>query len=216
MLRGESCGNFFGAESGLAIVLFALLFIISCNVVMSIGHRYQSKHYMPVLQKLMGTRLSKLYDIMIFVYLFSTTVIMLAGGGATLQVFELPYWVGTIILGIMVVVLFVWDTKGITSANSIVTPILIVCLIGLLFAFQTLKGFPFQVDFAAQQNWPSGITFTALNILPIVAVLSAFGKEIKTKGEIWIASIGSGLILGAISFFIQRGLTCRSRRNYAV
>jgi uncharacterized membrane protein YkvI len=203
---GRELWEFFGAESGLAIILFAILFIICCGVIMSISHKHQSRHYLPVLNKLMGTRLAKVYDVMIIVYLFSTTVIMLAGGGATLEVIHVPYWLGTIIIGGMVVVLFLWDTKGMTSMNAFIIPILIVFLIAILLAFQSLKGFPIQFKIDAQHNWPSALTFTALNILPLVAVLGAIGNEIKHKGEVWIASIGSGIILGSISFLYNESL----------
>lgn len=203
---GRELWEFFGAESGLAIILFTILFTVCCGVIMSISRTYQSKHYMPVLHVLMGKRLSKLYDVMIILYLFSTTVIMLAGGGATLEVLHLPYWLGIVIIGGLVVFLFVWDTKGMTAVNAFIIPILIVFLVGILLAFQSLKGFPIRFPFAEQHNWPAALTFTALNILPLIAVLAAIGDEIKHKGEMWIASVGSGLILGGISFLYNESL----------
>ncbi|WP_088104597.1 YkvI family membrane protein [Halalkalibacter urbisdiaboli] len=203
---GRELWEFFGAESGLAIVLFTILFSVCCTVIMTISYNKKTVHYLPVLELLLGKRLSKLYDTMIMLYLFSTTVIMLAGGGATLEVIHLPYWIGTIIIGGLVVVLFIWDTKGMTSMNAVIIPILIISLIGLLLAFQSLKGFPIQFTLQEQGNWPSALTFTALNILPLIAILAAIGTEIKTKGEIWIGSVGSGIILGGISFLYNESL----------
>ncbi|MDT8862817.1 hypothetical protein N0O92_21830 [Alkalihalobacillus sp. MEB130] len=203
---GRELWEFFGAESGLAIILFAILFIVSVKVIMNISYHHKSEHYLPVLNVLMGKRLSHMYDVMIIIYLFSTTVIMLAGGGATLEVIHIPYWLGTLIIGGLVVVLFLWDTKGMTSMNAFIIPILIVFLIAILVAFQYLKGFPIEFSINAQHNWPSALTFTALNILPLVAVIGAIGHEIKHKGEIWIASIGSGVILGSISFLYNESL----------
>src|SRR5690606_19112132 len=43
-------------------------------------------------------------------------------------------------------------------------------------------------------------------ILPLVAVLGAIGKEMKSKGEAWVASIGSGLFLGVITFIYNEAL----------
>ncbi|MFC0471570.1 hypothetical protein ACFFHM_13965 [Halalkalibacter kiskunsagensis] len=203
---GRELWEFFGAESGLAIILFTILFTVSCKVIMTISYEKKSTHYLPVLQVLMGTRLSKIYDVMIIIYLFSTTVIMLAGGGATLEVIHVPYWLGTLIIGGLVVILFLWDTKGMTSMNAFIIPILIVFLIAILLAFQSLKGFPIQFKIDAQHNWPSALTFTALNILPLIAILGAVGHEVKHKGEMWIACIGSGVILGSISFLYNESL----------
>lgn len=203
---GRELWEFFGSESGLAIILFAILFSICCTVILTISANKKSTHYLPVLQSIMGERLSRIYDFMIIIYLFSVTVIMLAGGGATLEVVHVPYWLGTVIIGGMVVLLFLWDTKGMTSMNAFIIPILIVFLLGVLIAFQSLQGFPIEFRFDNQSNWPAALTFTALNILPLIAVLGAIGNEIKQKGEIWIASIGSGIILGGISYLYNESL----------
>ncbi|MFP3339080.1 hypothetical protein R0J91_13965, partial [Micrococcus sp. SIMBA_131] len=61
-------------------------------------------------------------------------------------------------------------------------------------------------NWTKQSNWPAAFTFTALNILPLVAVLSAVGHQIKHRGEIWIASVGSGVILGGVSFLYNQSL----------
>jgi len=61
-------------------------------------------------------------------------------------------------------------------------------------------------DWKKQGNWASAFPFTALNLLSLLAVLGAVGKEIRSKGEILIASIGSGLILGVLSYIYNAGL----------
>lgn len=203
---GRELWEFFGSESTLAIILFSVLFSICCIVIMGICYEQKTIHYLPVLQLLMGKKLSRLYDYMIILYLYSVTVVMLAGGGATLEVIRIPYWGGITFLSCLLVILFFWDTKGITSMNSAVVPILIVFLIGILFSFQYLQGFTISLNMNKQQNWPAAFTFTALNILPLVAVLAGIGGEIKTKGEIWIASIGSAVILGGISLLYNESL----------
>ncbi|MBU8905771.1 YkvI family membrane protein [Desertibacillus haloalkaliphilus] len=203
---GRELWEFFGSESGLAIILFAIFFIFSCTVILKISYKKSSSHYLPVLESLMGKKLTGLYDVMIILYLFSTTVIMLAGGGATLEVIQLPYWLGTVIIGGLLVLLFVWDTKGMTSMNSFIIPILITFLLGILLFFQYSNGFPIKVELTQQENWPAALTFTSLNVLPLIAVLAAIGHEIKYEGEIWIASIGSGIVLGSISFLYNESL----------
>lgn len=203
---GRELWEFFGTESSLAIFLFALLFSISCYIIMSISFEMNTTDYLPVLEKLLGKKLTKLYDSMIILYLYSVTVIMLAGGGATLEVINISYWTGIFFISSLVVLLFIWDTKGITSMNSFIIPILICFLIGILFSFQLSKGFSVNIELTKQRNWPAAFTFTALNILPLFAVIGGIGKEIKHKGEVWIASIGSGAILGGISFLYNESL----------
>lgn len=203
---GRELWQFFGYESGLAILIFSILFFICCYVIMNISHKEQSEHYIPVLEKLMGKKLTGLYDGMIILYLFSTTVIMIAGGGATLEVIHIPYWYGVIIISSLLVLLFIWGLNGMTTMNAVLIPVLIVFLVGTLLVFQWTIGFNMDFKLDKQSNWPSAFTFTALNILPLVAVLGAIGKKINHRGEIWIASLGSGLILGAVSLLYNQSL----------
>ncbi len=203
---GRELWQFFGNESGLAIILFAILFFVCCYVIMAISYQKNSEHYLPVLQELMGKRLTGLYDGMIILYLFSTTVIMIAGGGATLEVLHIPYWYGVLIISGLLVLLFVWGISGMTSMNAVIIPLLIVFLVGTLFVFQWTTGFEISFDVMAQHNWPNAFTFTALNILPLVAVIAAIGNKIQRTGEIWIASIGSATVLGVISFLYNESL----------
>ncbi|TLS35143.1 YkvI family membrane protein [Pseudalkalibacillus caeni] len=203
---GRELWQFFGQESVLAIVLFTVLFSISCFVIMKISFQKKSVHYLPILEMLVGKKLTSLYDLLIILYLFTTTVVMFAGGGATIEVLHFPYWIGIGVLAFLVVILFFWDINGMLNMNAFILPMLIFLLLLVLGGFISHHQESFFIDWQHQANWPSAFTFTALNILPLVAVLSAIGHEIKNEGEIWIASLGSGLILGAISFLYNQSL----------
>ncbi|MBM7572530.1 hypothetical protein [Aquibacillus albus] len=203
---GRELWQFFGSESGLAIMLFAFLFSLSCNVILLISYKNKTSHYLPVLRELVGNKLSYLYDGMIVVYLFSTTVIMLAGSGATLEAFHFPNWWGITVICIPLILVFVWDINGVLSLNSFILPLLILGLLSILLIFSFQQELSFIPDLAHQRNWTAALPFTALNILPLVAVLGAIGSEMRGKGEIWVASIGSGLILGSISYIYNNSL----------
>ncbi|WP_078393249.1 YkvI family membrane protein [Shouchella patagoniensis] len=203
---GRELWEFFGAESGLAIILFACLFAMSCAVILTIAKKKGTTHYLPILEVLLGKKLAKAYDVMIILYLFSVTVIMLAGAGATLEVYQIPFWLGIVLNAGLVVVMFLKDTTGMTKVNALLIPVLIICLVVVLVVYQSSIGFSFTFDVAMQHNWPAALTFTSLNILPIIAVLGAVGNQIKHRGEIYIASIGSGLLLGTISYLYNESL----------
>ncbi len=203
---GRELWEFFGAESGLAIILFSILFSISCAVILTVSKREKTTHYLPVLEKILGKRLAKAYDVMIVLYLFSVTVIMLAGAGATLEVYHIPFWLGIVLNSVLVVLMFIKGTSGMTKINAILIPILIACLMAVLIVYQESVGFSFSFHLNEQRNWPSALTFTSLNILPIIAVLGAVGHQVKHRGEIYIASIGSGLILGSVSYIYNESL----------
>lgn len=202
---GRELWQFFGVESGLAIFLFAVIFSICCFIIMRISFEKKTVHFRPVLQALVGKKLSYFYDIIIILYLFTTTVVMLAGGGATLEVFHLSYQVGVGLFCLSLVLLFIWDIKGILSINAFIIPLLILSLLATLFMFLSSNG-GITIDLHSQSNWPAAFTFTSLNILSLIAVLAAVGSNIKHIGEAYIASIGSGIVLGGISFIYNEAL----------
>lgn len=203
---GRELWQFFGAESGLAILIFSLLFMISTFTIMKMSFAQSSHDYLPLLRLLVGKQLTKVYDLMIIVYLFSVTVIMLAGGGATLEVFSLPYSFGIILMACFIICLFIWDLKGMTSVNGVLIPVLIIGLVAVLISFLFGQDYSLSLAIAEQGNWPSSLPFTALNILPLIAVLAAIGGEVKSKGEMVIAAVGSAFILGILTFIYNESL----------
>ncbi len=203
---GRELWQFFGEESVLAIILFTIIFSVCCYTVMTISYKHQTEHFLPVLQVLIGKKWSYIYDVLIILYLFTTTVVMLAGGGATLETFHIPYWIGIILFSLFVILVFLKGLDGMITMNAVIIPILIVGLISVLLVFMFDNDRPWALEWTSQANWPAAFTFTALNILPLVAVLSAVGKQIKHQAEIGIASIGSGVILGVISFIYNESL----------
>ncbi|WP_085993798.1 YkvI family membrane protein [Oceanobacillus senegalensis] len=203
---GRELWQFFGHESGLAIVLFAIFFTICCMVIMYISYKHKSTHYLPVLKDIVGKRLSKFYDVMIFFYLFSTTVVMIAGSGATGQAFNFSKWWGILTIIIALVLLFMRNINGLLTINQFILPILLGGLLFILMLFTIDQELELFSHWHEQRNWTAAFPFTALNILPLIAVLGAIGDKMKSKSEIFIASIGSGMILGAISYIYNNSL----------
>ena len=80
---GREIWQFFGHGSGLAILLFTVLFIICINVILTISYESESTDYLPVLKQIAGEKLTPIYDYMILLYLFCITVVMIAGSGAS-------------------------------------------------------------------------------------------------------------------------------------
>ncbi|WP_188455411.1 YkvI family membrane protein [Virgibacillus oceani] len=203
---GRELWQFFGHESGLAILLFAVFFSISCFVIMKISFQRKSTDYLPVLRDIVGNKLTGIYDVMIFLYLFTTTVVMLAGSGATGQAFNVSYWWGVLVIAAALILLFVKDISGLLSMNQFILPLLLSGLIYILLLFTFDQKLSLFSHWHEQRNWTAAFPFTALNILPLIAVLGAIGNKVRSKKEIWIASLGSGVILGVISYIYNNSL----------
>ncbi|WP_173918113.1 hypothetical protein [Halobacillus sp. Marseille-Q1614] len=203
---GRELWQFFGQDSSLAILLFTVMFMVCCGSVMSISYKQQSMHYLPVLRTIVGRHLTGVYDWMIIFYLFTTTIVMLAGSGATLQAYDISYRVGVLVIALPLILLFVWDVKGLVIMNALVLPVLIVGLLLILFLFITDQKLSLFEHIGDTANWMAAFPFTALNVLPLVAVLGAVGSRMKSRREVWVASIGSGFLLGSISFLYNSSL----------
>ncbi|MCP3032186.1 hypothetical protein LF817_12620 [Halobacillus sp. A1] len=203
---GRELWQFFGYDSSLAILLFTVMFIICCLSIMSISFKQQSGDYLSVLRTIVGKHLTGVYDWMIIIYLFTTTVVMLAGSGATWEAFHLSYRLGVLAIAIPLILLFVWDIKGIVTVNSLVLPLLISGLLFILIVFISDQNLSLFSHVTETDNWKAAFPFTALNVLPLIAVLGAIGNRMRSRKEVWVASVGSGLILGVVSFLYNNSL----------
>ena len=76
----------------------------------------------------------------------------------------------------------------------------------MLIRFMQDQSVPLVTDIMKQSNWTTVFPFTALTIIPLVAVLGAIGTQIKSKHEILIASVGSGLALSSITYIYNMNL----------
>jgi uncharacterized membrane protein YkvI len=203
---GRELWQFFGHESGLAILLFAAFFSLSCIIIMKVSYRKKTNHYLPVLQEIVGIKLAKIYDVIIFFYLYTTTVTMIAGSGATGQAFNFSYWLGIVIIVIALILLFTRGINGLLYINQLILPLLITGLLYVLLLFIFNEQLFLFSHWHEQRNWIAAFPFTALNILPLIAVVGAIGTRIKSSKEIYISSIGSGVILGAVSYIYNSSL----------
>lgn len=205
-VSGRELWQFFGHESGLAIVIFAFLFSVCCYVIMLISYKIKSANYLPVLEVIAGKKLTKVFDGFILLYLFTTTMIMIAGSGAAGQVFHLPYSIGIGITGVFLVLLFLKGINGLLTVNQVILPVLIGGLLYVLATYVSNENLQLFAYWHEQRNWFAAFPFTALNVLPLIAILGAIGNKMKGRGEMIISCIGTGLSLGVVSYIYNSSL----------
>src|SRR5699024_6038587 len=136
----------------------------------------------------------------------TTTVVMIAGSGATGQAFNYSYWWGIVVIAAALVLLFLKGINGLLVINQFILPLLLAGLLYVLLLFTIDQELALFSHWHEQRNWTAAFPFTALNILPLIAVLGAIGHKIHSKTDIWIAGIGSGFILGLISYIYNNSL----------
>lgn len=195
----------YGEGSNTSILLSMSLYAFCCYIIMGISRKIKAPHYVSVLEELMGKSLAKFYDVLIFLYLLSITVVMFAGSGATLAHWGIAYSIGVILISALVFVIFLRDVEGIMSLNSVLIPFLIIVLLSVCVTFLWGSYEQKPMVNSGQQAFPSGLAFAALNILPLIAILSAIGSKLK-KVEMRVATFTSGLVLSLIALVFNESL----------
>ncbi len=198
---GRELWEFFGSygeESHWGIILSMVLFFFICMNVLTISWKYQTHHYLELFAQLMGSHMTKLFDGLVLLYLFMTSIVMFAGSGATFTQWNRSYIEGIMVMVVAVLLVLFFDTKGLLSINLWIMPMLITGL--LMICIQFLFFHEPMVSLKSSSSlqlpvWPSAITYTAFNAISLIAVLSTFGKEIGNQTQIWLASGISGLCL---------------------
>ncbi|WP_054951114.1 YkvI family membrane protein [Numidum massiliense] len=209
---GREIWEFFGSYGlqSTAYLLFSMaLFALSSMIILWVSWKEQTDHYYSLLKVVMGERAAKYFDGLILLYLIASSLVMYAGSGATFTQWNWSYLLGSSLLAIAVWTILFFDVQGILSLNVMVMPILtvILCIVCLVFLRQhTEQPDPGAANLPWLPVWPSAVTYTALNVIPLMAVLATFGKKIQHPLEIAIAGGGSALCLGAVGVMLNAAL----------
>ena len=203
---GREIWLFFGPNGGRAILLFAVILGVCCYSVLDISYKKQTNHYQQILETIVNDQFTWLYDLLMFIYLILTIVIMIAGSGAALEIYQLPSWVGIGLIAIMLVWAFSFSLDQVIEINTILLPILLITLLAILTMF--IKQEPaIEHVTVSKVNYFKAISFTSVNLLPIISVVGAVGKKIKTKKEVIYTAIISTIILAGLSYMYNYSLT---------
>jgi uncharacterized membrane protein YkvI len=198
----------YGSAGLLGIGLAAILFVWLGARMMLISARIGAYSYQELNHYLFGPVFGKIADFLTFVILFGSTAVMVAGIGS---IFEeqlgLSYQWGIAATVILSYVVMRKEMKGILAVNSIVVPMMF--LFTAIVAWHTIKAGDFTVWQAVSGHpgwrWPvSALSYAALNIVMVQAVLVPLGSEIKDEavlkwGGIW-GGAGLGFMLAVTHF----------------
>lgn len=203
---GREIWIFFGPNGGRAILFFSILFGICCYSILNISYQKQTNHYQQILETLLNRKVGCVYDLLMFIYLVLTTIIMIAGSGAALEVYQIPNWVGVVLIAIMMVWAFSFSIDQVIEINTILLPILIFALLTILIIFIDQQPMIEQVT-VSKTNYFKAMSFTSVNLLPIISVVGAIGYKIKTNKEVFWTSLTTTLILGFLTYLYNYSLS---------
>lgn len=198
----------YGAKSTQTLVVSIALFAVSSMIILWISWKQQTDHYYDVLKLIMGSRMADYFDGFILLYLVCSTLVMFAGSGATFTQWDMPFALGTGLLAVAIWGILFRGVGGLMSLNYFLMPALLMILftVCIHFLFYDEASYTMSQKVETEMIWPTAVTYAALNIIPLLAVLSTLGKHISHPIEIGIAGVGSGLCLGGIAVLYNLSL----------
>lgn len=197
----------YGIQSRHGIMTAMIIFGISSIFIVWISYKYQTENYYEVLVILMGKPLAKVFDGFIFLYLFSGTMVMFAGSGATFKQWNLSYFTGIIFIAVFVWIVLLRDIDGLIELNSLVIPFLIFTLIYVSYSYTSSHHDLSSLYLRSHLKvWPSAITYSALNIISLFGVLSTMGKKVESIKEIIYGGTIAAFFLGLVATLMNSAL----------
>ncbi|TCS95496.1 YkvI family membrane protein [Hazenella coriacea] len=209
---GREIWEFFGSygeSSYPSIFLSMVIFYIASMILLTISWKRKTEHYSELLEQIMGKSMARIFDGLVTFSLLTTTIVMIAGSGATFEQWqgEDLYLFGCLILVLAVFIALLFETNGMLSLNMVIMPVLIVILIYVCLQFsQSHSTEVINRDQELVLSWPSAVAYAAFNIISLLAVLSTVGRQIRHSWEIWTAGLISVICLGGVAILYNHSL----------
>ena len=147
-----------------------------------------------------------LLDLVLLVFLIVLSGVMLAGAGAMAGQYSGPAWVGILLTASLALLVIRADVPGLTAANEVVVPILVLATISLALASLGAPGTSRPGTYPPSWGWPlAALLYASYNTALALPVLSAMGAA-----EVDAAVRRAGALWGAFGLFFVGGLVAAS------
>ncbi|EOD00046.1 hypothetical protein [Caldisalinibacter kiritimatiensis] len=209
---GQEIMQFFGGYGyrGLfGVMIASFLFSTIGATVMYSVYKYKIKGYEDFIKPILGYRLSKLVEIIISLFLFTSYCVMLAGSGAIFyQQFQLSYTLGIYIMALCTLLTFLFSIKGISVVNVIIVPLLLIGIIIIGIMIILKEGLVFSnLNYGSNStitgNWLiSSILYVSYNSISAIVIITSLLSIIKNKKAAIKGGVFGGIGLGILALFI--------------
>ncbi|SDX28381.1 Uncharacterized membrane protein YkvI [Marininema mesophilum] len=209
---GREIWEFFGSYgegSGGSILLSTLIFFAAIVIILQISWKNKTSHYSEILEVVFPARIARFFDVLVLIFLLSSTLVMVAGSGATFQQWSGSFNTGVLVMVGAVLLILFFDVRGLMSMNLVLIPLMTAVLLFVCFHFLQISGWSASWSEPTPSSlpvWPSAIIYAAFNMLSLLAVLSTIGGQIRHQGEIWLAGGISCTALGLIAYLYNYSL----------
>lgn len=201
----------FGLVGGYGVVLATVFYVYCGMMLVLIGKRLKTNNYVEAIFTMSGPYLGRVIDYVIIFTMITTGIGMLAGGGSILQQhFGLPFWVGSLVMTLIVAFTIMLRVQKVVIAIGLLTPVLlIVLLIVCIHSLMTINGS--LVDYEAQvlatkatlpdslpNWWVAALNHVSFNIAVGAGMAIVMGKTVNSDKDAMLGGALGGFLVGAI------------------
>ena len=215
---GQEILQFFtnqGLYSYLAILLSALIVLFIGREAAKFGYKIQADSHKAPIFKMFGRLSGTVIDYLFVFFLYGIAVIMFAGACSALnESFGVPYWLGTLIMVVFIVVTLLLDFDKIVSALGVVTPFLIVVviIIAVVNIFNPQVPMETANGLAQPERTPSGLWFldgamyAGFTLATAFSFLSIIGANSSSRATAARGGLMGGVIITLLMLMINAAL----------
>ncbi|MFL0195125.1 transporter [Clostridium sp. WILCCON 0269] len=215
LASGQEISQFFtqyGYKSFIGILTCSIIYIIMSIIIINISTKYKLNSYDGLIKLVSPGFLGVATNFLTTFFLIGSSSIILAGSGALIhEYFNVPRWIGIIIMLFISTIVLSRNIKGLMEINSIIVPSLILVIVTLFILYLA-----FYKDINAsylktipnyKNNWFfSSLLYSGFNVLCYSGVLIPLTLSINKRksliaGSI-IGSIGLTILILIINFLL--------------
>lgn len=203
----------YGVYGLIGIILMSVLFVIFGERLMLMGYTSKSDSYEVALGYAFRCKFKKFVDFLFAFFLIATAGTMFSGCGAFFeQTLGISVPVGAAIFAILTFFVTIVGIRGIMGVSSIEIPLLIIvtCFVAVrsinvsdIVKFSVINEVNYDGVIAAII---SSIIYVSYNLVMSFSILPALGNACKSRGEIRVTCVLSGVIIGILGYIIYLAL----------
>lgn len=211
---GQEIAQFFvvfGPPGLLGILVAGILFALLGSRLMELAFRLKATAYHQVIYHLCGRRIGLVLDAVTALFLLASLAIMLAGAATVFRdYFHIPYLAGLAVAALAVAVTVLFGVGGVTAANLVVTPLLVVTILSISlhsfvhhnFDTALLTAAAPGIDPPAPHWLLSALLYVSYNLVVGSTVLVPLGSATPRRRVRLLGGLGGGLALGFLATFL--------------
>lgn len=199
----------YGEKSIYGIVLAAVLFALTGIVVLNKIYQYQIDSYHQYVVPLIGSKLGRLVEILVSLFMLSSFIVMVAGSGAIFHE-EMGFSrdLGIMVMVVLCLSVFLNDIKGVVLVNSILAPCMLIGMVAmgcyiLIFKDVSVISLMHVAHKVVFYNWfSSSLVYVSYNTLTIVVIMTALLPLLTKRSVAVMGGLLGGISLGIVAFIL--------------